>query len=57
MNMFAKARTASVNGRTKMFEKNSIGTRMNMTQPGMPEGQQRFFRPPTKPCFLKVRVM
>lgn len=57
MNMFAKARTASVKGRTKMFEKNSIGTRMNMTQPGIPDGQQRFFRPPTKPWFLKVRPM
>src|SRR6478609_2440840 len=55
--MFAKARTARVKGRTKMFEKNSIGTRMNMTQPGMPDGQQRFFMPPTKPCFLKVRPM
>ncbi|CAM5535434.1 hypothetical protein STENM223S_06735 [Streptomyces tendae] len=52
-NMFAKSRTACVNGRTSRFEKNSIasGSRRAASRP---LGSARLLKKPTKPTLLKV---
>src|SRR3954453_5174385 len=56
--MFAKRRTARVSGRSRYFEKNSIGMTRNFSGSGTPEGlmfEKKYFGPClTNPVTMKV---